>query len=140
MAVRSCCVCRKSSLKEELIRIAIKADGSGMIVVDCEQRIPGRGVYVHASNACWNSRNLFSGAMRNLNSRREAGEKLVIVPSQIVLKKEQTLRDIKGVLTRFFGNNLTARKKKLVQTLNNLLQILKPECSDSCNTKARVRL
>lgn len=140
MAVRSCCVCRKSSSKEEMIRLAIGANENGKIVVDFEQCVPGRGVYVHTDKACWNSNNLFEGAARSLNSRREAGRKLSTALPRIAFDKEQILRDVRVLLNRNFGNNLTSRKQKLVQTLNNLLQILELESPDSCNTKARVRL
>ncbi|WP_093396071.1 YlxR family protein [Thermodesulforhabdus norvegica] len=42
--VRMCVVCRERRYKDELIRLAVDEDG--MVVVDSEGRMPGRGAYV----------------------------------------------------------------------------------------------
>lgn len=48
---RSCCACRKTARKDELVRIVRKADSS--LELDPSGRIPGRGCYLCADLACF---------------------------------------------------------------------------------------
>ncbi len=49
--VRTCFVCRKEGQKGELLRF-VWAD-PGEVVFDQEQRLPGRGAYLHTRVQCW---------------------------------------------------------------------------------------
>jgi predicted RNA-binding protein YlxR (DUF448 family) len=46
---RTCCICRSKGDKRALIRLVAQG---GELVVDDQQRLPGRGGYVHASIEC----------------------------------------------------------------------------------------
>lgn len=47
--VRMCCVCHARSPKEQLIRLKISSSGQ---LVDADQKLDGRGIYVHRSAEC----------------------------------------------------------------------------------------
>ncbi|EPD26940.1 hypothetical protein HMPREF9237_00874 [Actinotignum schaalii FB123-CNA-2] len=46
---RMCVGCRQRAAREELVRLALTDAG---VVVDKEQRLPGRGAWVHARPDC----------------------------------------------------------------------------------------
>jgi len=61
---RTCIGCRTTSSKWALIRVVRTADG---VQVDPTRRMPGRGAYVHAHRACWETalkRRAFARALR----------------------------------------------------------------------------
>lgn len=45
--IRMCAGCRERAVVEELLRLALRADG--VVVVDARRVLPGRGVNVHAA-------------------------------------------------------------------------------------------
>lgn len=47
---RTCAVCRKAAAQDELIRLV--CDKSGLLVVQRQVKLEGRGAYLHASPAC----------------------------------------------------------------------------------------
>lgn len=49
MIERTCCICRSKGDKRTLIRLVAQG---GFLVIDDQQRLPGRGGYVHASIDC----------------------------------------------------------------------------------------
>lgn len=46
---RTCCICRSKGDKRTLIRLVAQ---EGVLVVDDQQRLPGRGGYVHGNVEC----------------------------------------------------------------------------------------
>ena len=48
--VRRCVVCRKSGDKRGLVRLVLGADGA--VCLDREDRLPGRGAYLHREYEC----------------------------------------------------------------------------------------
>ena len=46
---RTCCICRSKGDKRALIRLVAQG---GVLIVDDQQRLPGRGGYVHATIEC----------------------------------------------------------------------------------------
>lgn len=51
MLERTCISCRQTEKKEHLLRIVLSAEGS--LVWDRQQKLPGRGAYVHGRYGCW---------------------------------------------------------------------------------------
>jgi predicted RNA-binding protein YlxR (DUF448 family) len=90
LARRTCVVCRKTDEQEQLIRFGLQReqtqDGKEVwrLTADLRRRLPGRGVYVHRSPACLQSRKLEQlllsgiakkGPSKKLRSRTPAEEK-----------------------------------------------------------------
>jgi len=52
LSTRRCICCRQCADKEELLRFVLR---DCQIVWDKEQKLPGRGAYVHSRLECWSS-------------------------------------------------------------------------------------
>ena len=51
--LRTCVVCRRKAPKRELLRhVCLAGDGAVRVMADQEQRLPGRGFYACAEEAC----------------------------------------------------------------------------------------
>ena len=51
--VRTCIGCRQRAAKQELLRVVVRDEGTGPVVVpDPDGRAPGRGAHLHPTPAC----------------------------------------------------------------------------------------
>jgi len=53
LPLRTCVACRTERPKRELVRVVRRPDG--VVLVDDTGRLPGRGAYLCADQACWST-------------------------------------------------------------------------------------
>jgi len=102
--IRRCIVCRRSCYKPELLRLVLN---EGLLCYDSEQRLPGRGAYVHKSVACVTA--VFTKGQLERAFRRGS---LKINDSQ----KEEVTKELMSQVE----NNLLNDKKNVVTKKNSL--------------------
>ena len=114
--VRTCCGCGHPADKDQLVRLVIGADGQ--LLLDLEQRIPGRGAYLHPLIDCWRSKRMGGLLARSLRSKALLGGK----PEQLQEKLRAALAvamqgESIGVVR---GGSSNAVREKLLSLWNNL--------------------
>lgn len=105
---RTCLGCRKALEKDDLVRYVLS--GGGDVVVDCRQKLPGRGAYTCVSRACVADavrRDQFSRAYRGKNRRPDGDTLVAEVSRQLGERIEGLLGMARKAGLTVGGSNLT---------------------------------
>lgn len=90
---RTCVGCREVQGKRQMVRIVRRADEQ--VLIDATGKAPGRGAYLHVSQACWQaalSQNRLTHALKVAHLNEE--NRLALQAYMAALPKEETETNI----------------------------------------------